>query len=77
VLLVAAYCLGLGVPFLVLALGARWAIRAVDWLRTHVRGVQLAGGAMLIVVGVLLATGLWAELIAVLRGPITGFETPI
>jgi cytochrome c-type biogenesis protein len=32
---------------------------------------------MLIAVGMLLATGLWADLIAVLRGPITGFETPI
>ena len=77
VLLVAAYCLGLGVPFLLLALGARHAVRAVTWLRRHVRGVQLAGGAMLIVVGLLLVTGLWAELIAVLRGPVAGFETPI
>ena len=77
VLLVAAYCLGLGLPFLLLALGARRAIRAMSWLREHVRGVQLAGGAMLIVVGLLLVTGLWAELIAVLRGPVAGFETPI
>ncbi len=77
VLLVAAYCLGLGLPFLLLALGAQRAMRAVEWLRKHVRGVQLAGGAMLIAVGLLLATGLWAELIAVLREPITGFETPI
>jgi cytochrome c-type biogenesis protein len=37
----------------------------------------LAGGALLVVVGLLLVTGLWAELIAVLRGPVTGFETPI
>ncbi|MDQ3762257.1 MAG: cytochrome c biogenesis CcdA family protein [Actinomycetota bacterium] len=77
VLLVAAYCLGLGVPFLLLALGARRAVRAVAWLREHIRGVQLAGGALLIAVGLLLVTGLWAELIAVLRGPVTGFETPI
>ncbi|HEY6422511.1 MAG TPA: cytochrome c biogenesis protein CcdA [Pseudonocardiaceae bacterium] len=77
VLLVVAYCLGLGVPFLLLALGVRRALRAVDWLRGHVRIVQLAGGAMLIVVGLLLVTGLWAELIAVLRGPVRGFETPI
>jgi cytochrome c-type biogenesis protein len=75
--LVAAYCLGLGVPFLLLALGARRAVRAVSWLRDHTRGVQLAGGALLIVVGLLLATGLWAELIAVLREPVAGFETPI
>jgi cytochrome c-type biogenesis protein len=32
---------------------------------------------MLIVVGLLLVMGLWAELIAVLRGPVAGFETPI
>jgi cytochrome c-type biogenesis protein len=77
VLLVLAYCLGLGVPFLLLALGARRAVRAVCWLRQHVRGVQWAGGVLLIVVGVALVTGLWAELIAILRGPVAGFETPI
>lgn len=77
VLLVLAYCLGLGVPFLLLALGARRAFRAVAWLRKHVRGVQLAGGALLIMVGVLLVSGLWAELIVMLREPVAGFETPI
>jgi cytochrome c-type biogenesis protein len=51
VLLVAPYCIGLGVPFLLLALGARRAVRAVYWLRQHVRGMQLAGGVLLIVVG--------------------------
>jgi cytochrome c-type biogenesis protein len=32
---------------------------------------------LLIVVGLLLVTGLWAGLVAVLRGPVAGFETPI
>jgi cytochrome c-type biogenesis protein len=77
VLLVLAYCLGLGSPFLLLAWGARRAVRAVAWLRAHVRGVQLAGGALLVLVGLLLVTGLWAELIAILRQPVAGFETPI
>jgi cytochrome c-type biogenesis protein len=77
VLLVAAYCLGLGMPFLLLALGARRVISAVSWLREHVRAVQLAGGALLIVVGLLLVTGLWAEFIALLQGPVRDFETPI
>lgn len=77
VLLVAAYCLGLGLPFLLLALGARRAISAVSWLRAHVRGMQLVGGTLLIVVGLLLVTGLWAEFIALLQGPVRGFETPI
>lgn len=77
VLLVGAYCLGLGVPFLLLALGARRAVRALSWLRAHVRGVQLAGGAMLILVGVALVSGLWAEFLAAVREPVAGFETPI
>ncbi|MGH3931386.1 MAG: cytochrome c biogenesis CcdA family protein [Pseudonocardiaceae bacterium] len=77
VLLVGAYCFGLGMPFLLLALGAQRTVRALSWLQARVRTVQVAGGAMLIVVGVLLVTGLWAEFVAVLRGPVSGFETPI
>lgn len=66
-LLVLVYCLGLGVPFLLIALGARWALRANGWLRRHARTIQLAGGALLFVVGVLLVSGLWAELTSWLR----------
>jgi cytochrome c-type biogenesis protein len=66
-LLVLVYCLGLGVPFLVIALGARWSVRASGWLRRHGRAIQLTGGALLFVVGVLLVTGLWGELTSWLR----------
>jgi cytochrome c-type biogenesis protein len=76
-LLVLAYCVGLGLPFVVLALGARWAVRSAGWLRRRGRAIQLAGGGLLVVVGVLLVTGWWGELIAVLRGPISGFELPL
>lgn len=67
ILLVLAYCLGLGVPFVVLALGARWAVRATGWLRRHVRGVQLTGGVLLLCVGFALVTGLWGDLVDWLR----------
>jgi cytochrome c-type biogenesis protein len=67
VLLVLAYCLGLGVPFVVLALGARWAVRATGWLRRHVRGVQISGGVLLLCVGFALVTGLWGNLVDYLR----------
>jgi cytochrome c-type biogenesis protein len=77
ILLVLAYCLGLGVPFVLLALGARWAVRSAGWLRTRGRAIQIAGGVLLVVVGLLLVTGLWGEMITMLRGPIAGFETPI
>ncbi len=61
-LLVLVYCLGLGIPFLLIALGARWTVRTNGWLRRHTRTIQLVGGGLLFVVGVLLVTGLWAEL---------------
>ncbi|WP_019852691.1 cytochrome c biogenesis CcdA family protein [Actinopolyspora mortivallis] len=76
-LLVLVYCLGLGVPFVVVALGARWAVRSTGWLRRHGRLIQVTGGALLILVGLLLVTGLWGDVIADLRAPINGFELPI
>lgn len=67
VVLVLAYCLGLGLPFVVLALGARWALGVTKWLRTHARQVQIFGGVLLILVGIALVTGLWAEFVGWLR----------
>lgn len=75
--LMLAYCLGLGIPFVLLALGARWAVRSAGWLRRRARAIQLVGGGLLVVVGLLLVTGLWQELITVLRTPIAGFELPL
>jgi cytochrome c-type biogenesis protein len=78
VLLILAYCVGLGVPFVLLALGARWAVRATGWLRRHVRGVQLTGGVLLLAVGVLLVTGTWGDLINWLRDTVaTNASSPI
>ncbi|MCD2192662.1 cytochrome c biogenesis CcdA family protein [Actinomycetospora endophytica] len=76
-LLVLAYCAGLGLPFVLIALGAGRAVRAQAWLRTHVRGIQIAGGVLLVVVGLALATGLWAEIVTLLREPVAGFSTPL
>jgi cytochrome c-type biogenesis protein len=77
ILLVIAYCLGLGVPFVVLALGARWAVRATGWLRRHVRGVQIAGGVLLLCVGIALVTGLWDDLIIWLRDSVVSNVSPV
>ena len=59
VVLGTAYCLGLGLPFLAIAAGWQRATRASAWVRRHQRGVQRTGGALLLLVGVLMATGLW------------------
>lgn len=70
--LVVIYCLGLGVPFLLLALGFGWAGTALGFLRRHARQIQILGGALLIALGVLMVTGLWSEFIVYLRVTIGG-----
>jgi cytochrome c-type biogenesis protein len=74
-LLSVAYCLGLGVPFVLVALGARWAMGATTFLRRHARTVTRVGGAILVLVGLLLLTGAWTELMQWLRSWLaaTGF----
>ncbi|WP_028851981.1 cytochrome c biogenesis CcdA family protein [Thermocrispum municipale] len=76
--LVVVYCIGLGVPFLLIALGAGWAVRAAGWLRRRVRAVQITGGVLLLAVGLLLVSGLWADIVAWLRdGFISDTELPL
>jgi cytochrome c-type biogenesis protein len=74
-LLGVAYCLGLGVPFVLVALGARWAMGATTFLRRHARTVTRVGGAVLVVVGLLLVSGAWTEIMQWLRSWLaaTGF----
>jgi len=57
--LATAYSLGLGLPFVLIAGGYSRAGRASRWLQAHHRGIQIVGGVMLLVVGLLLVTGLW------------------
>ncbi|WP_028934804.1 cytochrome c biogenesis CcdA family protein [Pseudonocardia spinosispora] len=77
VVLTLAYCAGLGLPFVLIAVGASRAVRALGWLRRHVRAVQVTGGALLVVVGVLLLTGVWGILVAQLQTSLAGFTPPI
>ncbi|WP_392543182.1 cytochrome c biogenesis CcdA family protein [Oryzobacter telluris] len=60
--LAVAYGLGLGLPFVLVAAGLDRAGRVSGWLRRHTRAIQLVGGAMLVVVGLLLVTGVWEDL---------------
>ena len=68
-----AYALGLGVPFLLIAAGFGWATGAIGFVRKHIRGFNLAGGGLLILLGLLLVTGLWDTLVASLQAVISGF----
>jgi cytochrome c-type biogenesis protein len=71
------YCLGLGVPFVLVALGFGWVSGALGFVRRHGRAVGRLGGLLLIVIGVLLVTGEWNHWMDALRtsvGPSAGFS---
>jgi cytochrome c-type biogenesis protein len=75
--LMACYCLGLGVPFVLVALGIGWVGGALGFVRRHMRVVSGVGGLLLMVIGVLLMTGEWTTWMAQLRltvGPDSGFS---
>jgi cytochrome c-type biogenesis protein len=76
VVLTLAYCAGLGLPFVAMALGASGAVRALGWLRRHARGIQVGGGVVLVAVGLLLVTGVWGGFLAQLQASVAGF-TPV
>jgi cytochrome c-type biogenesis protein len=70
------YCLGLGIPFILVALGFGWVSGALGFVRRHRRIVSAVGGALLIAIGVLLVTGEWDHLMNVLRANV-GTDTGI
>ncbi|HEY7053704.1 MAG TPA: cytochrome c biogenesis CcdA family protein [Mycobacterium sp.] len=78
VLLVIAYCLGLGIPFVLLAFGSARAVQGLGWLRRHTRAIQIFGGVLLIVVGLALLTGVWNDFISWVRDAfVTDARLPI
>jgi cytochrome c-type biogenesis protein len=76
-LLLFTYSLGLGVPFLLAGLGLRFAAGWLAGLRRHVRTFELAGGALLVAIGVLLVTGLWDQFLIWLQVRAGSFRTAL
>jgi cytochrome c-type biogenesis protein len=75
VLLGVAYCVGLGVPFLLVALGLGWASRSISFVKRHIRVVNIVGGSVLVVIGLLMVTGLWSALMSEVGAVIAGYGT--
>ena len=73
-LLSIAYCFGLGLPFLLIALGFERSAGALAVLRTHRVLIMRIGGGVLVIVGIALVTGLWGLWTHSLQGLIGGFE---
>ncbi len=72
-----AYCLGLGLPFVALAVAFSRTAGALGWVKRHYEWVMRIGGAMLIIVGLLLVTGAWTSFTIWLRVTLPGFETAL
>lgn len=71
------FALGLGLPFVLVAVLFRRAAGALAWMRRHGRQLQLVGGGLLVLTGVAIATGLWDVMIRWMRPLINGFTPPV
>jgi cytochrome c-type biogenesis protein len=62
--LLLCYSLGLGVPFVLIGLGVQRLVGALGWVQRHYEAIAIVSGAILVIVGVLVATGAWTRLLA-------------
>ena len=77
-ILTVAYGLGLGIPFLIVALAFERGVIAFSFARRHARAFSVAGGAMLVVVGVLEVTGAWSNALLWLKTHwISSYQSPL
>ncbi|GAB3230064.1 cytochrome c biogenesis CcdA family protein [Glycomyces halotolerans] len=72
--LMIAYCAGIGLPFILFALAMHKLARTLDFLKRHGRAISIAGGVMLVAVGLMLATGAWTEFTNWLRATVGAGE---
>ncbi|MEU6216605.1 cytochrome c biogenesis protein CcdA [Streptomyces sp. NPDC047022] len=76
-ILMVAYCVGLGVPFVLAAVAFRKALGAFGWVKRHYVWVIRIGGTMMIVTGLLLLTGAWDSIMQDLRTWSSGFSVGV
>jgi cytochrome c-type biogenesis protein len=69
------YSIGIGLPFIAIAAGFGWATKSVSFVKKHIRSFNIAGGVMLILLGIALATGLWIGFASWIQG-VFGVFTP-
>jgi cytochrome c-type biogenesis protein len=68
-----AYCVGLGVPFLLVALGLQSSQVLLGFLRRHRLAILRVGGGLLVLIGLALVTGVWGAMTGVLQGWVDGY----
>jgi cytochrome c-type biogenesis protein len=75
--LAVAYCVGLGLPFVIVALAFRRAMGALGWVKRHYIWIMRFGGAMLVTIGLLLVTGVWNDLTVQMQIWVNGFSPAV
>ncbi len=76
-ILTVAYCLGLGIPFVLAAVAFRRALGAFGWVKRHYVWVMRVGGGMMIATGLLLLTGAWDSIVQEMQTWSNGFTVGI
>jgi cytochrome c-type biogenesis protein len=72
-----AFSLGLGIPFLLVALGLNWVTGSLAFLRRHIRLVNIIGGAILVIIGILMVSGIWQLLMSELGAAVNSGFVPV
>jgi cytochrome c-type biogenesis protein len=72
-----AFSLGLGIPFLLVALGLNWVTGSLAFLKRHIRAVNIIGGILLVIVGILMVSGLWQLLMSELGAAVNSGFVPV
>lgn len=72
-----AYCLGLGIPFVLVAIGFGWVASSTQFLKRNIRTINIVGGIVLIIIGVLMVTGVWNQMMYSLQAVMGSYVTPI
>jgi cytochrome c-type biogenesis protein len=72
-MLALVYSLGIGLPFIAIAAGFGWATKSVSFIKRHIRAINIAGGIMLMLLGLLLVTGLWTQFASWLQSEVIGY----
>lgn len=65
-LMLLVYSLGLGIPFILSAALIGYLKSAFDWIKRHYRVINAVSGSLLIVIGILMATGTFGQLLSLL-----------
>jgi cytochrome c-type biogenesis protein len=77
VALLAVYSLGLGLPFLLIGLGVRWLMGALQFVKRNYHWFAGISGVVMIAIGILLVSGLWKTLLVPIMNRLSRITLPL